>query len=67
MRATRSVGPPGGKPCTMVMGRSGHSVLERAGAAIRVESPPTIAMRRVSLVIAFLPVYLVSERAIRPS
>src|SRR5262245_26077969 len=50
MRATRSVGPPGGKPCIIVIGRSGQSGLARTGAAASIAKGPVIAMRRVSSV-----------------
>src|SRR5262249_11060117 len=50
MRATRSVGPPGGKPCIIVIGRSGQSGLARAGAAASIAKGPAIAMRRVTSV-----------------
>src|SRR5262249_50226447 len=48
MRATRSVGPPGGKPCIIVIGRSGQSGLARTGAAASIANGPAITMRRVS-------------------
>src|SRR5215471_20827963 len=50
MRATRSVGPPGGKPCVIVIGRSGQSGLARARAATSIAKGPAITMRRVSSV-----------------
>src|SRR5262245_39537898 len=50
MRATRSVGPPGGKPWSIVIGRSGQFGLARAGAAASIANGPAIAMRRVSSV-----------------
>src|SRR5262249_31051582 len=50
MRATRSVGPPGGKPCIIVIGRSGQSGLARAGAAASIAKGPAIAMPRVNSV-----------------
>src|SRR5947209_11083908 len=55
MRAIRSVGPPGGKPCTIVTGRAGQSGFERAGLATSAASAAAIKLRRSSSFIRRAP------------
>src|SRR5262249_25896309 len=55
--ARESVGPPGGKPWSIVIGRSGQSGLARTGAAASIAKGTAIAMRRVSSVTSLFSHY----------